>query len=64
MPSQEMNEKERAEARKDGEKLKECCEHCDITSGECLLYKEMCFFEDDEEAKQCIGYHPTWSQKV
>jgi len=58
MPTREYSEEERQEAREAGERLKEECEHSK-SSGECLLYHAMCYFEDQ---KECPEYGPRFSK--
>ncbi len=56
MPTREYTEEERKEAEEAREMLKKECEHSAL-AGECLLYKEMCCFENQEE---CPEYFPKY----
>ena len=58
MPTREFTEEEKKEAREAGERVKMECEHSNA-SGECLEYKEMCYYEDQ---KKCPKYSPKHKQ--
>ena len=58
MPTRELTEEEKKEAREAGERVKMECEHSNA-SGECLEYNEICYF-DLEDQNKCSKYSPKY----